>query len=245
LVRDAAQAIKSYWGPRRFAQWLRKSPVAHTISAILKENLGEAGYPSIGRRLVTATEEAPVRQIFSLLGKDVAERVEVNVAGSIPTLLGGFTARPTEDIDLVDEVPAAIRKQRALLNRIKKEYGLAIGHVQSHYLPQNWEARRHFLGDFGGLRVYLVDVYDIFVSKLSSKMQKHKDDLRVLALKLDKVTAKKRLLEYGQAFLSDALISKPILDNWQFIFQEPLLSEKPAQPTTKAKPGKARRRKPK
>jgi len=57
----------------------------------------------------------------------------------------------------VDEVPAEIRKQRAVLRKIQSDYGLSLGHVQSHYLPIGWQDRRRFLGNFGRLRVYLVD----------------------------------------------------------------------------------------
>src|SRR5205807_9504234 len=140
-------------------------------------------------------------------------------------LIEGLTARPTEDIDLVNEVPEEIRKQRALLQKIQTDYGLSLGHVQSHCLPSGWEKRRQFLGDFGGLRVYLVDPYDIFVSKLSSKQEKHKDDLRVLAQKLDKARARERLLRDGQAFLQDPYLKPQIDENWRFIYQEPLAVE--------------------
>jgi hypothetical protein len=61
------------------------------------------------------------------------------------------------------------------------------------YLPAHWQNRRQWLGDFGGLRVYVVDEYDLFVSKLSSKLEKHQSDLSVLALKLDTETARHRL----------------------------------------------------
>lgn len=184
---------------------------------------------------------AQVKQIFALLGQNVHDRVDVYVAGSIPTLIEGLTARPTEDIDLVDEVPAEIRRQRAVLRKIQTGYGLSIGHVQSHYLPARWETRRQFLGDFGGLRVYLVDSYDIFVSKLSSKREKHRDDLRVLAQKLDKETARQRLFCDGRAFLDDPRQRPQIEANWQFIYQEALSPEvPPAQPT---KSGKKRPRK--
>ena len=67
-----------------------------------------------------------------------------------------------------------------------------------NYLPAHWQNRRHWLGDFGGLRVYVVDEYDIFVSKLSSKKEKHQSDLGVLALKLDKEIARQRLLTDGR-----------------------------------------------
>jgi SAM-dependent methyltransferase len=47
--------------------------------------------------------------------------------------------------------------------------------VQSHDLPVNWKNRRQWPGDFGALRVFVVDEYDIFVSNLSSKLEKHKE----------------------------------------------------------------------
>ena len=46
-----------------------------------------------------------IRRIFDLLGRGIHGRVEVHIAGSIPTLIKGLTVRPTGDIDLVDEVP--------------------------------------------------------------------------------------------------------------------------------------------
>jgi hypothetical protein len=142
-------------------------------------------------------------------------------------MIQGLTARPTDDIDIVNEVPAEIRKQVDILKRIRAEYGLALGHVQSHYLPANWQQRRRFLGDFGGLHVYLADVVDIFVSKLSSKQEKHKQDLRVLAKNLNKEEIERRLHGDGKAFLEDPFLRPQIEENWKFVFQEPLPSEAP------------------
>ena len=47
----------------------------------------------------------------------------------------------------------------------------------------------------------------------------------VIALKLDKATAKQRLLTDGLAFLHDPNLGPQIEENWRFIFQEPLFSE--------------------
>jgi len=242
LVRDAARAIEQFWGSARFARWLAQSPAGPRVRAIVQEDLGEAGFPNIRRRLVAGIGETQVKQIFDLLGRSVHDRVEVNVAGSIPTLIEGLTARPTADIDIVNEVPPEIRKQKALLDKIQTDYGLSLGHVLSHYLPSRWEARRHFLGDFGGLRVYLVDPYDIFVSKVSSKQEKHKDDLRVLAQKLDKEIVKQRLLGDGQRFLQDPFLRPQIEENWRFIYQEPLFPEGSGEVAENAKrPGPTKR----
>jgi hypothetical protein len=222
LIRDAVRALRSFWGKTRFARWLANSPAGATVGAILAEDLGPTGFPAIRRRLVVNDAAVRVGQIFDLLGRNIHDRVEADVAGSIPTLIRGLTARPTADIDFVDEVPAEIRKQRAALRKIRADYGLTLGHVQSHYLPAGWRERRRHLGDYGGLRVYLVDEYDIFVSKLSSKQEKHLQDLRVLAGALDKETARRRLFTSGQAFLEDPLQRPQIEENWRFIYQTPL-----------------------
>ena len=69
------------------------------------------------------------------------------------------------------------------------------------------------------------DRLSIFISKLSSKMEKHKSDLRVLALKLTKDTARRRPLTDGQTFLNDPSPRPQIEEIWPFIYQEPLYVE--------------------
>ena len=220
LIRDAARAMRTYWGRSKFGRWLKESPFQDEIRTILASKLGKEGFHNIRGRLVSNIGSNEIRQIFSLLGEHVRDRIDVYIAGSIPTMIQGLTVRPTDDIDIVNEVPAQIRKQTDVLKRIRDKYGLTLGHVQSHYLPSNWQQRRRFLGDFGGLNVYLVEVVDIFVSKLSSKQEKHKEDLRVLAKELEKEDIERRLLGDGKAFLDDPFLKPQIEANWKFIFQE-------------------------
>ena len=122
--------------------------------------------------------------------------------------------------------PRSVANGRAL-RKIETDFGLKLAHVQSHYLPAHWQDRRQWLGDFGGLRVYLVNEYDIFVSKLSSKKEKHQTTCASWLSKLDRDVARHRLLTDGQAFLEDPKLKPQIEENWRFIFQEPLLPEKP------------------
>jgi hypothetical protein len=195
----------------------------------MTEDLGKPGFRYIGRRLVANPNRADIEQVLQWIGDRIPRRVEVNIAGSIPTLIEGLTARPTDAIGIVNEVPPEIRQQRATLRKIRTEFGLSFGHVQSHYLPAGWQNRRHFLGDFGGIRAYVVDAYDIFVSKLSSKLERHQQDLRVMAKKLDKQKAKERLVSAGKAFLDDPRLRSQIEANWKFIFREPLFSDDAAK----------------
>jgi hypothetical protein len=254
LVRDASRALRSFLGPSGFTRWLAASPAGGKIRAILQEELGRPGFRYIRRRLVSSISLTDIKQVLQLLGEHLHGHVEINIAGSVPTLIHGLTARPTDDIDIVNEVPAEIRAQRATLQKIKAEFGLNLGHVQSHYLPANWQSRRQSLGDFGGIRAYLVDPVDIFVSKLSSKQEKHKQDLRVLAKRLDAASVKRRLLDDGKAFLDDPFLRPQILENWQFIYQEsllPALTEEASKPKprvpkpkgkTTQKPGRGKKR---
>jgi hypothetical protein len=222
LVRDALKAVRSFWGSDKYLQWLDQSPAKEKIVAILGEKLGKQGYHGIRKRLVTSMHKEQLEQVFEALGTMIRLPIDVYIAGSIPTLLKGLTVRPTDDIDFVDEVPAQIRDQRTAIKKIKERFGLALGHVQSHYLPAEWMNRCVSMGEFGGLRVHLVDEYDIFVRQLSSKQEKHKDDLRVLAPKLNKDRAKDHLLKYGAAFLESKYDRPTIEANWQFIYREPL-----------------------
>ena len=240
LVRDAGRALRSFLGPRDFAKWLAVSPVGDRIHTILKEDLGKPGFRDIRRRLVASVSLTDIQQVLQLLGQSVHGRVEINIAGSVPTLIHGLTVRPTDDIDIVDEIPAEIREQRATLQRIKKEFGLNLGHVRSHYLPPNWQKRRHYLGDFGGIRAYLVDPIDIFVSKLSSKQEKHKQDLRILAKKLEYSAVRQRLLADGRVFLDAPSLKPQIEANWQFIYQKPLSPPQSEVKERKAKSAKGR-----
>jgi hypothetical protein len=225
LVRDAAVALRSYWGSSRFAQWLAASPVGPRIRDIMNEDLGETGFHAVRKRLVDSVDSTQLRQILGLLGRGIPGRIEIHIAGSIPTLILGLTVRPTDDINLVEEVPEEIHRQQDVLRQIEVDFGLKLGHVQPHYLPPHWRDRRWWFGDFSGLRVYLLDEYDVFVSKLSSDKEKHQRDIRVRALKLDKETARHRLLTDGRVFLDDPDLRPQIEENWRFIFQEPLFSD--------------------
>ena len=222
LVRDAARALKAYWGPEAFARWLTTSPQAERIGAILEERLGRTGYGNIRRRLVEGIDRGQIEQVFEMIGGGLRHLVEIDVAGSLPTLLEGLTCRPTDDIDVVNEVPAAIRDERTVLDEIWKKFGLKLGHVQSHYLPANWQNRKTLFGNFGNLRVYLANPIDVFVSKLSSKQEKHCDDLRVMAPHLDRIEVKQRLLTDGRAFLEVPRLREQIEANWHFVFREKL-----------------------
>ena len=89
----------------------------------------------------------------------------------------------------------------------------------------------------------MVDEYDIFVSKLSSKQPKHRQDLEVMAPNLEKDKIKRRLFDDGRIFLATPFLSEQIKENWRFIFREPLSAEAPEPQVEKKAPETTKKRK--
>ena len=224
LIRDSLQALQEYWGRERVAAWLLASPARAALERIWQEDLGEPGFPSLAERIMEKIDPEVVRQFLRDLGTQVPRPVRLTVGGVIALILPGYVTRATEDIDVVDEVPAEVRSLRPLLEQLRKRYGLQVTHFQSHYLPARWHERLHSAGPFGQLHVFLVDVYDVFLSKLSSAREKDRDDLRLVAPQLSKDVLVRRLRETAGALLADAGLRQRAESNWYILFGEPLPS---------------------
>lgn len=222
LVRDSLDALQRYWGPDRLTAWLAASPVRPELERIWREDLGPPGFPSLATRLMDPTTPENVLQFLRELGLGLRHPARVAVGGSASLILTGMLSRGTEDIDVVDEVPAEIRSQHELLERLARRHGLHIAHFQSHYLPTGWANRVRSLGRFGRLDVLLVDVYDVFLSKLFSRREKDRDDLRMLAPQLDKPTIVARLRDTTAPLRAEDNLRQAAADNWYVLYGEPL-----------------------
>jgi hypothetical protein len=222
LIRDSVAALKGYWGERRVHDWLTGSPAHERIEAICAEAFERPGFPTIAERLMDKTDPEVIEQLLRQLGTSIHRTARVVIGGSASLILQGFLSRQTEDIYVVDELPQEIRNEHRLLDRLKGDYGLYLAHFQSHYLPRGWENRVHTLGAFGQLQVALVDVYDVFLSKLFSGRDKDLNDLRLLAPQLDRETLVRKLKETTAPFRADEALLKRAQDNWYILFGEPL-----------------------
>jgi hypothetical protein len=229
LVRDSVEALRSYWGEQRLGNWLDVCPVRSRIQAICSENLGSPGFPSLRERLMVKTDPEDLRRFLREVGSLLQRTIRVSIGGSAALILPGLLSRATEDIDVVDEVPSDIRGLHRQMADLKKRYGLQLTHFQSHYLPSGWEKRVHSQGLFGRLEVSLVDVYDIFLSKLFSARDKDRDDLRVLVPQLSKESIIQRLHDSAQALLGDEKFRPRAEHNWYILFGKPLPIQPPPQ----------------
>jgi hypothetical protein len=222
LIRDSIEALRLHWGGERVQSWLQGSPTGRTIESICQEDLGPTGFPTLRERLMEKVDPEVVKQLFREIGSRLHTPTRMMIGGSIALILSGLLARATEDIDVVDEVPRELRGQHALLQDLRKRYGLLVTHFQSHYLPSGWEKRVHYLDTFGGLGVYLVDAHDIFLSKLFSARPKDLDDLRTLVTCLDKHAIVERLQAAAASLLAAEDLRKRAQQNWYILFGEDL-----------------------
>jgi hypothetical protein len=222
LVRDSVEALKTYWGEPRVEHWLADCPERHKIMAICQEHFDEVGFPSIKKRLMDKTDPESIRQYFETLGFGLRQTVKIAVGGGCALILHGYVSRFTEDIDVVGEVPEEIRTKYQLLDELEKLHGLHMGHVQTHYFPQGWKERVHSFGVYNHLQVSLVDVYDVFLSKLFSARFKDMADLKVLLPQLDKPTLTRRFLDTCKGFLTAPRMKEIAAKNWQILFGEEL-----------------------
>jgi hypothetical protein len=220
LIRDSVDALREYWGEQRLAQWLDECRVHDKIESICHDEFDEIGFPSLRKRLMDKTEPDTIRQYFEQVGFELRETVSIAVGGSCALILPGYVSRSTEDIDVVGEVPEAIRTKYEFLAELQQLHGLHLGHVQSHYFPQGWHERVHAFGVYNHLQVSLVDVYDVFLSKLFSARMKDMADLKVLLPQLDKETLVRRFLTTCKDFLAAARLKKIAEKNWKILFGE-------------------------
>ena len=222
LIRDGAEALRSFWGPVRWSDWLKNCSAREPLETICGEAFDEIGFPSLRRRLMEKTDPETIRQFLTRLGQHLRKPIKLYIAGSVALILPGYLSRQTEDIDVVDEIPKEIREDYAFLEVLQNDFGLHLGHVQTHYFPSGWMDRSHSFAAYNHLQVALLDVHDVYLSKLFSVRMKDMGDLRILTPQLEKEAIVRRLRESCGVFLTLPRLKQIAEDNWQVLFGESL-----------------------
>jgi hypothetical protein len=218
LIRDGTNALEGYWGKDRLDEWLTNSPVGSKIRSVQREDLGGVGFPSLKERIMERTEPEIVKEFLREVGAALDRPVSLTIGGAIALILSGYLSRSTENIDVVDEVPAEIRARSELLDQLARRYGLRLTHFQSRYLPAGWEKRVHSAGSFGKLQAFLIDVHDIFLGKLFSKRAKDLDDLRMLKPALNQSVLIQRLETTTSALMKEPCLRQNVEKNWYILY---------------------------
>src|SRR5437763_920993 len=83
LIRDSVVALQNYWGQQRLMAWLGGSPARERIESILRQDLGDPGFPSLVRRVMDTTRPERIREFFRELGMHLHQPVRLYIGGSI------------------------------------------------------------------------------------------------------------------------------------------------------------------
>jgi hypothetical protein len=221
LLRDSFLALEKRSARETLMSRLSRE-AASAIAEILQQNLGEPGFPTLEKRIMQRSDKHTMMQFLRELGEKVPHDTRLDIGGSGALILAELLRRNTEDLDAVDEVPVALRDEHDLRNSLAARYGLRLTHFQSHYLPQGWNQRERSLGVFGGLAVYLVEEFDILLSKLFSNREKDLDDLRILFQSLDRTVAERRLRDTCGPLLAEPVLRANAERNWYLLFGDKL-----------------------
>jgi hypothetical protein len=220
LIRDSLNALNAHWGSTEINN--RLSRCGQQLNAIRDEDLGEPGFPSLAHRIMESTKSETVLQFLRELGTNCPQPTRLEIGGAIAGILTGMLSRHTEDIDIVDEIPVIIRSQHDKLHELADRYGLSLTHFQSHFLPTGWQNRLRPFDRYGNIEVFLVDPADLFIGKLFSPRAKDRDDLRAMALQLDKTSLENRLRESAAALRAEPRLAQFAADNWYIVYGQPL-----------------------
>lgn len=214
LAHDALEALAQRWGTDSLRSRLSAVEEGDRLERLWQESFEEVGFASLRDRIVQTTAPDSILQLLRELGARLRQPARVIVGGSSSLLLADLVVRKTEDIDLVDEVPQAIRAQPELIDELARRYGLRLTHFASHYLPDGWEGRASSLGNFGKLDVRVLDPLDVLCGKLFSRRTKDLDDLRFALPKLDQAALRARLGSSTARLRADAALADAAAENW-------------------------------
>src|SRR5687768_14424117 len=127
LIRDGVRALEVTWGSR-FETWLNSSSKREKIKDALGFDFDkdEFGFATLPERVVDAIQPESLIRVFRELSAHVSQPTRIVIGGSVALTLGAQLTRHTDDIDVVDEVPAELRNQHELLADLKALYGLQL-----------------------------------------------------------------------------------------------------------------------
>ena len=200
MVHDALDAMAARLGEAEVRRRVGDDEAGRSLAADWADEYDKEGFWSIKFRIVEPVTPDLILTMLRELGNKLRRPASINVGGSCSLILAEVLSRPTNDVDVVNELPDVIRNDHELVNFIADKYNLRPTHFASHYLPDNWEFRTRSLGRLGRLDVKVVDPIDVIAGKFFSKRQKDGKDLLAVWPRVDHDVLRDRL-EFNTADL--------------------------------------------
>lgn len=175
-------------------------------------------FTGLQRRIGLVTTAENVLGFLRELSLKLTTNTKIVIGGSSALILDRLLQRVTQDVDLVDEIPQALRDLRSEMSRAETIYGLHLAHFQSHYLPHGWESRLVSMPPLRKLEVWRVASLDVYVGKLFSRREKDGRDLVALQTAFPQELVKEHLLATCDRLLVDPELRSQLEDNWYVLY---------------------------
>ena len=220
MVHDALDALAGRLGAAEVQRRLSDDESGRSLLEDWAQTFDKEGFWSIKLRLMEPTTPDVIRRMLRDLGQQVRKPTTISVGGSCSLILSETLLRQTEDIDVVDELPEAIRTDHELVNRLAARYNLRPTHFASHYLPNNWSNRTRYIGTFNKLSVRIVDPIDVLTGKMFSKRDKDFNDVQACWPQLDAEVLRDRLRFNTQDLRAEDRLRGAAEHNWYVLTGE-------------------------
>lgn len=220
LAHESLEALAAVWGARQLSIELARHPEGKALRRMWEERFDETGFPSLRTHVVEATSAESILRMLRDLGHRLSRPTRLTIGGSSSLMLAHLLVRQTEDVDIVDELPAAVRAEPGLVDDLAARHKLRLTHFASHYLPDNWESRVRSLGRFQKLEVEVVDPLDILAGKLFSRRSKDLDDLVATWPLLDRDALRQRIGTSTARLRADPSLAEAAKINWYILSGE-------------------------
>lgn len=162
-----------------------------------------------------------LNEFLTRLGESYSKPANLYLLGGSALLLLG-NLRQTLDIDYTTDLnPPQQQVLETIMNELAVHYRLDVDAVpiaEFVPLPPGAEARRHFIGRFGQVDVYVYDLYTIALSKIARGFETDMDD--VVFLVKSNLIDLSELQKHFQAVLPRAAQADIIPSEFQQYFQE-------------------------
>lgn len=220
LVRDAATALRNF--PATDPAHADRANALPAFSPPEPDPM-DRGFRTLELRLMEPTDPQSLIDLLQDLSRHVHGRCSLTIGGSLSLMIAGLLIRETDDIDVVDEVPAEIREQHDLLPELATDHGLRLAHFQSHYLPDGWQRRIGSIGVFGSITAFRVDPVDVLVGKLFSVRRKDTNDIRLVLPLIERQSFVDRIASSTTRWRADAKLLAAATSNWYVLTGEDTL----------------------
>lgn len=165
---------------------------------------------------------APWNLFLTELDTLLSERIELHCIGGFAAVAAYGLPRSTNDLDYFALVPAyyaqEVERQAGEGSPLERKYRVHVHRAAIASLPMNYDQRltELFAGQFRKIRLFIIDPYDLILSKLSRNADRDREDVKYLARaqKLDRVTLRERYAELRPVLIGPADRHDKTLEFW-------------------------------